>query len=1043
MPLSATFTWTEDLDTVTFVVRVPAVKANKATVVLSPNYVKVSHEKHFFEQDLVEEIDMDASHARISSDKVTLLLKKKVANRWGDFRWQGKTRVGDREALIQRRKDSLAAWEERENRLSAERKDARFKLNKKAEEEQWRLDREGREKIEKWQQEEKQIAEDETFQVLDSLDDASSTGRKRSLLDDDRSTVDDAGGSTSSIFGEQDEEKASASASSSSKKAKTASKEERLLPGGDDDEDEDVDDVSEEADTPDQPDTSKTSKTKKPQDDPDSEDEYQLEVLPPVRQLPNVRKTEKMILPMTRHAKPGVPARDRPGRAPPHPRELAGAAVAKQQHRLEGETEEDETDPVWLKDKADRCMAAGDYNGALQAYTSALTEYSNARAFGNRALCAMYLGRLTQCIEDCNHSLKILNMKNKVPEGHCPPPKDPEDERLRARVFVRRGVAFLWLGDYGKANESFQAALEECEDGALTSEEREIVKGDLERIKLAATAYSQKAEVDALVRRIPGSSPKDIIDNKVIEAYDSAMEVEGNENAVLCANRCLSKLQAGQVDDCLQDADETARLLALWPVPRGAPKLPEKPQRLDPPTLEDHTFRNPVGKKAKGEDERDWLMKHSGGIAEGGKLPDIPDDFEWVRDASEKNDEAWIAVRKKLKREQIESIRAKINRLQEALYSRKLDQIDAAMEIAKKENFQKEGPSNEALHQAAVYRNQLAAFLDEQKQKADAERDTRIEEEKTSASFFERSLCATQLPGCFRRDHPVERTRRRIFVKTKLRQARAFELQSRWEDVAACLDTVLQAERRNPDALRMHAVNAERLAAMEAKNVPPSSGAGGQDGSTGKAGLAASSSSTNTGDPSSGADVDVERLVAEKILGSGGAEKSTSSSSSSTSTTSKDGGAQPVQKTDVLDDSDSEDEDGTSSKGFLNGASVKALVATGAKYLEKSETESALQIFLYALSKGEDFQDAQQDTREEELRLRLNVCLCQQKLKRVKDVLDTCSGILSKVGVSGFPRLEAACRTRRAWALNQLSRTKEAVEESKKAQELLRAAAAS
>lgn len=128
--------------------------------------------------------------------------------------------------------------------------------------------------------------------------------------------------------------------------------------------------------------------------------EEELEVVhAPPRIMPDIRKSEKMILPMTAHAKPGVPARDRPGRAPPHPREH----VPAKSHHLEGERDHDETDPVWLKDEADKRMVSGDYQAAYELYTSALSEYSNARCFGNRALAAMYLGNLGQCVEDCKN----------------------------------------------------------------------------------------------------------------------------------------------------------------------------------------------------------------------------------------------------------------------------------------------------------------------------------------------------------------------------------------------------------------------------------------------------------------------------------------------------------------------------------------------------------------------------------------------------------------------------------------------------------------
>lgn len=82
-----------------------------------------------------------------------------------------------------------------------------------------------------------------------------------------------------------------------------------------------------------------------------------------------------------------------------------------------------------------------------------------------------------------NHALRVLDLRLKVPEGHCPPPKDPEDEKLRARVVVRRGVANLWLGEYQRAEESFHSALHDCEyDDALTAEERRSLQEDLERV---------------------------------------------------------------------------------------------------------------------------------------------------------------------------------------------------------------------------------------------------------------------------------------------------------------------------------------------------------------------------------------------------------------------------------------------------------------------------------------------------------------------------------------------------------------------------------
>merc|ERR1740139_231269 len=109
-------------------------------------------------------------------------------------------------------------------------------------------------------------------------------------------------------------------------------------------------------------------------------------------------------------------------------------------------------------------MVNGDYQGACNAYTEALKLALNARAFANRAVAHMYLGNLEQCLEDCQHSLRILDRRNQVPDGQMPVSKDPQDEAVRIRVQVRMGTAYLWLGAFGKAEAHLNKALE-VEDG--------------------------------------------------------------------------------------------------------------------------------------------------------------------------------------------------------------------------------------------------------------------------------------------------------------------------------------------------------------------------------------------------------------------------------------------------------------------------------------------------------------------------------------------------------------------------------------------------
>lgn len=82
------------------------------------------------------------STSRVSCDRVSLALKKSSEGLWKDFRFQG-----GKKDVAERRRKSLEVWEKRQAELRTRRDDKRFQLNKIAEEEQWRIDREAREKL--------------------------------------------------------------------------------------------------------------------------------------------------------------------------------------------------------------------------------------------------------------------------------------------------------------------------------------------------------------------------------------------------------------------------------------------------------------------------------------------------------------------------------------------------------------------------------------------------------------------------------------------------------------------------------------------------------------------------------------------------------------------------------------------------------------------------------------------------------------------------------------------------------------------------------
>lgn len=685
---------------------------------------------------------------------------------------------------------------------------------------------------------------------------------------------------------------------------------------------------------------------------------------------------------------------------------------------MEGDQREDENDPVWLKDKADNLMVAGDYQGAHNAYTAALKLGTNARAFANRAVADLYLGNLEQCIEDCGHAIRILDTRHSAPAGHMPGPVDPQDQQVRVKVEVRMATAYLWLGAFGKAEEHYTKALE-VEDGWPVFEDRKMVQEDLERIKESRAALVLKEKADTVMRRSHGGAEQE---KAAVEAalnlYDEAANMT-SQAACVRANRCFARLRAGQLGGSVEDADAALESLKRWPVAMRAPKKPARPARLDPPYLDDPTFKHP-DEQVQGE--VDWLMKHGGGS--GADLPAIPPEYEWVKDASEKRDDAWIAIRKKMSRQAIETVKRNTTQLQDVVYARNPRLIRQQLPISMDTNRVGEGPSDKAIRQAGEYCEKLEAYEKEQEAEREQEkvdRENEIEEADFEKAFAPVKSGLGQLG--FGRAHPVEKTRRRLYVKTLLRRARAFELQGSYEASVSELRAVLRAEPDNPEAKQRLSVLATPVApepTPEGSTPPPKTAWHG--GVLPETPSASSSSTTPAALDASPATPAV-------------------SSSAPAPSDSAETGKKKKKEARVLDDDDDEEEE---QKGTDHSATT-ALINSAAEYMRKNDYASALQIYGYARRQTKVWESAMA-----ELKVLSNTCLCLQRLRgRMPDLVSACNEVMDKIehirdspdlcGVDEekLLHMECACLSRRGSALAQLQRQEESAADAARVKELM------
>jgi len=394
-------------------------------------------------------------------------------------------------------------------------------------------------------------------------------------------------------------------------------------------------------------------------------------------------------------------------------------------------------------------------------------------------------------LEDCTRSIQILDFRNKPRTGEISHTADPEDEKVRARVEVRMGVAYLWLGAFKKAETSFEKALS-CE--GLEAEERKQVRQDLERVQQAWQVLQQKEQADQALRGAAGDDKEAVA--KALSLYSVAEESCQKECAVVYANRCQAQLQGGELEACIQDADAALRALRRWPAAMKAPKGPARPSGLEPPYLDDPTFVHP---DQQNQGEREWLMKHNGGSVK--DLPGLPDEYEWVKDSAEKDEDAWIAVKKRLSKAAFDAIKRSTAELQDALYLRQPAVIRQQIEVAREQNKAKEGPSSKAILQAEEFASKLEAHEKEKEaQREKEEADLLLEADELDLEEALALRRAGRGQAGFGPQHPLQKSRRRLFVKILLRRSRAYELSGAHAEALDDLNAVLKVEPSSVEA---------------------------------------------------------------------------------------------------------------------------------------------------------------------------------------------------------------------------------------------------
>ncbi|OQR96140.1 hypothetical protein ACHHYP_16944 [Achlya hypogyna] len=144
-----------------------------------------------------------------------------------------------------------------------------------------------------------------------------------------------------------------------------------------------------------------------------------------------------------------------------------------------------ETDPTWLKAKADDFYHHRDFTSARNAYTEALSvDPSLTTCLSNRAACHLHLGSFQLCADDCTAALAQLPDTGASPMDPC------GSHRLKVRVLVRRGTAYSQLGLYSQAKADYGVAL-------TMHPENEALQYDFAKITRLDECAREKVKADS------------------------------------------------------------------------------------------------------------------------------------------------------------------------------------------------------------------------------------------------------------------------------------------------------------------------------------------------------------------------------------------------------------------------------------------------------------------------------------------------------------------------------------------------------------------
>ena len=583
--IESDISWSEKKDRVEIRVPLKGCSPSSVDIFVTATTLKVNFSPYLLDLLLKSEVDSVKHKATVKSGVLVITLLKVVAETWGGLTLD----VSDKSALNEIKKSAIEKQNEKEGLLQSERKDRRIDDEKHALRKQMKLDEGERSLLENLKQEEKDAAEEAMYKTFADMEKKSQEAKiqeekkqqkKKGTASSSSSTSMTKGQAPKkAVYFDNEIEHQQSSSVSDGKDIFNASEVtslEAYLQNDDIDvDDEEGVDFDLTGGNSDGKETvfgemmaSATAAAKgggegQPELDEDElgeaeEDDEDIKFVPPPRSAGYNADTRVEI----KYTPRVFPTPMRESKASEEEDWIAKNRQNLKKHAIlgkgvKGGADVSESDPVWLKAKADDFFRSGDTRSALNAYSAAIDIDDQATAcYSNRAACYMKLNLYSECKVDCDTAIS-QTLKDGQPQAGN---RDHIPKHLSlSRLYLRRGTSSCKLGSYADAIADFSKVVSVCTQleadgiptGAISSA---AVQEDLSKLRRMSDADVCKRAGDEAM----GQGDLEA----ALGHYDETLELLPCHVGGL-SNRSACKMSRGDAKGCVEDCTAALELLQM------------------------------------------------------------------------------------------------------------------------------------------------------------------------------------------------------------------------------------------------------------------------------------------------------------------------------------------------------------------------------------------------------------------------------------------------------------------------------------------------